>query len=349
MFRIAFVVPSLAPLGPVIVVRNLVERMVAHGHECVVFYFDERENAMEFACETRRISFWKRTDFRGFDWVHAHCFRPMVYAARVKGVKKVTTIHSYLFAEYRYSLGHFPLLGKLLAYILGLFSVRVANQFDRVVTLSQYAKNYYCKWIEEEKIMVCCNSVDISSTSKVIGMKDKQLIMDFKQDSILLGCICELAEIKNLKTVIHAMAILPNKYRLLIIGDGHDRDILWHEVKENGLSQRILLIGWKKDAHRYLSLIDVFCLASWSEGFPLVLLEAASYGKAIVCSDIGGMRERFSETEVTYFQPDDIKGLAEAICYAGEHREKGMKAKAIAEERFSTERMYEQYEGVYGL
>ena len=62
MLRIAFVVPSLAPLGPVIVVRNLVERMVAHGHECVVFYFDDRENAMEFACETRKISFWKRED-----------------------------------------------------------------------------------------------------------------------------------------------------------------------------------------------------------------------------------------------------------------------------------------------
>jgi len=46
MQRVAYIVPSLAPLGPVIVVRNLVERMVAHGHDCVVFYFDEREKGM---------------------------------------------------------------------------------------------------------------------------------------------------------------------------------------------------------------------------------------------------------------------------------------------------------------
>ena len=84
--KVAYIVASLGPMGPVVVVRNLVERMVAHGHECVVFYFDERENAMEFACETRRISFWKRMNFSRFDWVHAHSFRPMVYASRLKGV-----------------------------------------------------------------------------------------------------------------------------------------------------------------------------------------------------------------------------------------------------------------------
>lgn len=61
--RIAYIVSSLAPLGPVIVVRNLVEGMTARGHECMVFYFDEREERMEFACPTKRISFWGREDF----------------------------------------------------------------------------------------------------------------------------------------------------------------------------------------------------------------------------------------------------------------------------------------------
>jgi hypothetical protein len=42
-----------------------------------------------------------------------------------------------------------------------------------------------------------------------------------------------------------------------------------------------------------------------------------------------------------------MEELVKAILTANEHQEKGCKAKAVAEERFSTERMYEQYEAVY--
>ena len=154
--KVAYVVASLGPVGPVVVVRNLVERMVAHGHECVVFYFDERENAMEFACETRKISFWKREDFSEFDWVHAHSFRPMVYVSRLKGVQKLVTMHSYLFMEYHYSLG------RAVGNLFGQYTMSVARKFDKVAVLSEDAKAYYSKWIPEEKLWVCYNGVDVN-------------------------------------------------------------------------------------------------------------------------------------------------------------------------------------------
>lgn len=345
MFRIAYVVPSLAPLGPVIVVRNLVERMVAHGHECVVFYFDERKNAMAFACETRRISFWKLMNFSGFDWVHAHCFRPMVYAARVKGVKKVTTIHSYLFTEYKYSLGHF------LGWLFGRFTMAVAASYDRVAVLSEDAKRHYSKWIPEEKLRVCYNGVDInrepSEGEKASLARDWQHVEAFKGDSILIGCICELVKIKNLDVMLQAMARLPLEYKLLLIGSGADEKKLKEQAGRLGIRDRVLFFGYREEAHRLLPLVDIYAMTSRSEGFCLALVEAACYGKKIVCTDIPGMREKFSDEEVTYFDVDNPQALVEAIMEAQQHEEKGLKAKAVAEERFSTERMYEQYEGVY--
>lgn len=345
MLRIAFVVPSLAPLGPVIVVRNLVERMVAHGHECVVFYFDERENAMEFACETRRISFWKLMNFSGFDWVHAHCFRPMVYVARVKGVKKVTTIHSYLFTEYKYSLG------SCLGWLFGRFTMAVAASYDRVAVLSEDAKRHYSKWIPVEKLRVCYNGVDVSrepsETIKTSLAQDWQHVEAFKGDSILIGCICELVKIKNLDVMLHAMALLPLEYKLLLIGSGADEKSLREQADRLGISDRMLFLGYRYEAHRLLPLVDIYAMTSRSEGFCLALTEAAMYGKKIVCADILGMREKFSEEEVTYFDVDSPQELAEAVLTANEHPEKGERAKAVAEERFSTERMYEGYEGVY--
>lgn len=343
--KVAFVVPSLAPLGPVIVVRNLVERMVAHGHECVVFYFDERENAMEFACETRKISFWKREDFSEFDWVHAHCFRPMVYAARVKGVKKVTTIHSYLFTEYKYSLGRF------LGWLFGRFTMVVAAKYNRVAVLSEDAKVYYSKWIPEEKLRVCYNGVDVNreplETIKASLAQDWQRVEEFKGDSILIGCICELVKIKNLDVMLQAMALLPLEYKLLLIGSGADEKSLQAQADRLGIRDRVLFLGYRDEAHRLLPLVDIYAMTSRSEGFCLALTEAAMYGKKIVCADIPGMREKFSEEEVTYFDVDSPQELAEAVLTANEHPEKGERAKAVAEERFSTERMYEGYEGVY--
>lgn len=343
--RIAYIVASLGAVGPVIVVRNLVERMVAHGHECVVFYFDEREKGMAFPCETRRISFWKEQDFSGFDWVHTHCFRPMVYGARVKGVKKVTTIHSYLFTEYKYSLG------RCLGWLFGRFTMAIAASYDRVAVLSEDAKLHYSKWIPEEKLRVCYNGVDVSrepsETMKASLAQDWQRVEEFKGDSILIGCICELVKIKNLDVMLQAMALLPLEYKLLLIGSGADEKSLQEQADRLGISDRVLFLGYRYEAHRLLPLVDIYAMTSRSEGFCLALTEAAMYGKKIVCADIPGMREKFSEEEVTYFDVDSPQELAEAVLTANEHPEKGERAKAVAEERFSTERMYEGYEGVY--
>lgn len=343
--RIAYIVPSLGPLGPVIVVRNLVERMVAHGHECVVYYFDERGDSMTFACETYRISFWHRVDLSGFDWVHAHSFRPMVYTARLRNVRKMTTMHSYLFTEYHYSLG------KIFGYLLGRFTMFVANSFDKVVTLSQNAREYYSRWIPKAKLRVCYNGVRIdmpvnTETQETLDC-DLKLINSFKMQSMLVATISELVPIKNLETMIQAISLLPEQYKLLIIGSGASRARLEQMVISYSLNSRVLFLGERVEAHRYLPQVDIFAMTSLSEGFCLSLVEAALYGKKIVCADIAGMREKFSDDEVTYFQPDSPRGLADAIVLAQAHGEKGQKAKIIAEERFATERMYEAYEKEY--
>ena len=339
--KVAFIVPSLAPLGPVIVVRNLVERMVAHGHECVVFYFDERENAMEFVCETRRIPFWKRTDFRGFDWVHAHSFRPMVYASRLKGVQKLVTMHSYLFKEYHYSLG------RLVGNLLGHYTMAIARRFDTVAVLSEDAKAYYSKWIPEEKLRVCYNGVDVSKepseTIKTSLAQDWQRVEEFKGDSILIGCICELVKIKNLDVMLQAMALLPLEYKLLLIGSGADEKSLQEQADRLGIRDRVLFLGYRDEAHRLLPLVDIYAMTSRSEGFCLALTEAAMYGKRIVCADIPGMREKYTDTEVTYYNVCSEKELSEAILYAENDEEKAVKAKAKAEKEFTAAQMCERY------
>lgn len=339
--KVAYIVASLGPVGPVVVVRNLVERMVAHGHECVVFYFDERENAMEFACETRKISFWKRMDFSRFDWVHAHSFRPMVYASRSKGVQKLVTMHSYLFTEYHYSLG------RVVGNLFGQYTMSVARKFDKVAVLSEDAKVYYSKWIPEEKLRVCYNGVDVSrepsETMKASLAQDWQRVEEFRGDSILIGCICELVKIKNLDVMLQAMAQLSLEYKLLLIGSGADEKSLKEQADRLGISDRVLFLGYRDEAHRLLPLVDIYAMTSRSEGFCLALTEAAMYGKRIVCADIPGMREKYTDTEVTYYNVCSEKELSEAILYAENDEEKAVKAQVKAEKEFTAAKMCERY------
>ena len=380
--RIAYIVPSLRPLGPVIVVRNLVEQMKVHGHECVVFYFDEATDGMTFACETRRISFWKRIDTKGFDWVHTHCFRPMVYGLTLRNVKKITTLHSYLFTEYEYALGKFvgPLLGR--------FTMWVARHYNKVAVLSMDAKEYYCRWIPREKLEVCYNGVGEAlashddhdhdynydhdddqltehnplrqsrsvtdqrgskdtKTQKFNNNGDWERIKEFKGESVLIGCICELAKIKNVDLVVRAMGLLPEKFRLLLIGSGDEKKALLALANNIGVGERVLFLGERPEAHQFLPLVDVFAMTSKSEGFCLALTEAAMYGKRIVCADIPGMREKYSDDEVTYFDVYSEEALVKAILLAEQDEEKAEMACAKAKKEFSAERMCERYLKVY--
>ena len=93
----------------------------------------------------------------------------------------------------------------------------------------------------------------------------------------------------------------------------------WHRKK--GVYDRCFFAGYKKNAVAYLPFIDVFCLASNSEGFGLVLLEAALFKKSIVCTDLPSFRELFSEKEVSFFDYGNIPSLQKAVAKAIAHRE----------------------------
>ena len=227
----------------------------------------------------------------------------------------------------------------------------MASCYDKVVVLSEDARAYYSQWIAKDKLYVCYNGVDVttlpSEAVKASLARDRDIVTDFKGESILIGCLCELEKIKNLNTIIRALSLLPSDYKLLLIGAGTDAVALTKLSRQLGVDERVLFLGFREEAHRFFPLVDIYAMTSRSEGFCLALVEAAMYGKVIVCADIPGMREKFSEKNITYFDVDSPVSLAEAVLYARNHGEKAVMAKFTAEHRFSSEKMYEQYKDIY--
>ena len=139
---------------------------------------------------------------------------------------------------------------------------------------------------------------------------------------------------------------MPAHYRLLLIGSGAEDEALQQLALRLCLG-RVLFLGWRPRASRYLSLVDVFAQTSWSEGFCLSMAEAALTHTPIVSSDIPGMREKYGADEVTYFPAGDAPALAAALREAVGDEAKADRAYRKVVSQFGVEQMITRYETIY--
>ncbi|WP_298064274.1 glycosyltransferase family 4 protein [uncultured Rikenella sp.] len=342
MKRIAYIVPSLANRGPVIVVKELVAQMVCHGQECTVFYFDDKIE-LEFDCPTIRIQKKEQIDFTSYDIVHSHGMRPDRYVARFREysgkVRYISTVHNYVLEDFRYQYNW------LVAQIFGRLWMRTLRNMDVVVALSRHAQEYYQKWLPVEKITYAYNT-RVLNLSQTLDEKSAQEIRSFKGHSILIGVNALLTKRKGVDILIRALVRLPD-YKLFIAGDGKERARLERLARRLGVADRCLFAGYRQNAYLYLPLYDIYALPSRSEGFPLSLLEAAVYAKPCVVSNLPIVTECFNTDEVAIFRLDAPTSVIQAIHRATANSTLGRNLHLKYEKAYSPEKMYERYLRIY--
>ncbi len=342
--RIAYIIPSLYRMTPNQVVLHLVRGMMSRGHECHVFYFDPpTADSMTFPCPSTRIRLLHRVDLSAYDVVHTHGLRPNLYVWLHRlpaAVRTVSTIHSYIFEEFR------AIYGRALGTLFGQLFVRTLSRHQRVVTLSRDAVDYYARWIGRERLTYCYNGVEPPALGEPVPEADRQLILAHKGDGVLVANICFFDKIKGLDVLLRALSLLPRRYRLLLIGGGAE-DRALRRLAARLCPGRVLFLGGRRQASRYLSLVDVFAQTSWSEGFCLSMAEAALARVPIVSTDIPGMREKYGADEVTYVPAGDAQALASAIQAAVVEPDKAAKACQTVRTRFTVPQMVSTYESIY--
>lgn len=92
---------------------------------------------------------------------------------------------------------------------------------------------------------------------------------------------------KDFSTLLQAFARLSQKKncRLLIFGEGEDRNYLEQIIRNLGLTNEIALPGFVKNPYAYLARASVFVLSSAWEGLSMVLIEALALGVPLVSTD----------------------------------------------------------------
>lgn len=129
-----------------------------------------------------------------------------------------------------------------------------------------------------------------------------------------------LVPVKRFDLAVRALGNLAYPdVELQIAGVGPERPALESLIAELSLSERVRLLGFRRDIAQLLAAADVFLLSSDSEGMPTILLEALSAGCRAVCTAVGGIPEiveRIGSASCTLVPRGDITALADALTQA---------------------------------
>lgn len=110
----------------------------------------------------------------------------------------------------------------------------------------------------------------------------------------VVGFVGRLAPSKRLDLLVDAHAMLADRVpnaRLVLIGDGPERESLWERAGRLGTSDRVTMTGAVVDVDRRLRQFSCLVLPSEFEGFPNVVLEALAAGVPVVARPVGDLEE----------------------------------------------------------
>lgn len=162
-------------------------------------------------------------------------------------------------------------------------------------------------------------------------------------------CIGTIGERKNQRLLVDALACSPSLDAVAVfIGDGDAGGLRAHAVA-CGVADRVLVLGHRTTASRYLALADVAVLPSRNEGLPLAVLESLRAGVPVVATDIPEIAEALAGGTCGYlFAPDDAPSLAVALRTAFHApRELRARLRARFEAHYSSARMLAAYSDLY--
>ncbi|NIR45586.1 MAG: N-acetyl-alpha-D-glucosaminyl L-malate synthase BshA [Gemmatimonadetes bacterium] len=174
------------------------------------------------------------------------------------------------------------------------------------------------------------------------------------EEKILMH-ISNFRPVKRIEDVVRVAARTMDKVaaRLVLVGDGPDRPIAEERARNLGIGDRVLFLGKQEQVAELLACADLFLLPSESESFGLSALEAMSCEVPVVGTRNGGLEEVVEDGVCGRLLPvgavDAMSDAATQILADSElHRKMGRAGRAIAEEKFSVERIVAMYERLYG-
>ena len=174
---------------------------------------------------------------------------------------------------------------------------------------------------------------------------------------IWVGTLAGLRAVKNLPALVRAVALARAQGaridRLVIVGEGPEREPIAKAAADCGLSAVVHMPGFMTTPASFVGLFDIFALSSHSEQYPISLIEAMAAGVPAACYEVGDVANIVAESNPPYVvRPADEGALARALAAlandAALRRTIGAAGQTLARSRNDERVMLAHYAALYG-
>lgn len=222
------------------------------------------------------------------------------------------------------------------------------NKSDRIICISDSIRKSYFKYIDNSKIKVIYNAVDIKNKKNIKKKYDKFNI-------VIAGTIIES---KNQLELLKAYMLIDNRIRenitIDIIGGGNESYInnIKKFIKANKIEKNVNILGYVKDINNLYKNYNLGIVTSIKEGFGRVTVEYMMNAIIPIVSDSGANKELILNGENGYvYKLNDINNLADIISKLYLNKENLYKisnqARIYSNERFNIDRLCNELMSLY--
>jgi len=179
--------------------------------------------------------------------------------------------------------------------------------------------------------------------------------LDIPTDAPVLGNVGRFSTQKNpldwVRVAGRVGRSLP-ECRFILVGDGPLHPEVMIALSEEGIIDRTILTGLRRDVPRLMAAMDVFLLTSLWEGLPRVIPQAMAMGLPVVANAVDGSSEAVVQGETGYLCPpgalDEMaERCAELLRDPARRQAMGKKGQDYASREFDVRQMVAQIDAVY--
>lgn len=283
---------------------------------------------------------------RRIDVVHCHHYSPYVYGLLATllhpRVRLVFTEHGRLS-----NVGVSP-KRRLVNPILARWPARLC------AVSADLRQHMVAEGFPARRVEVIYNGIAAGERPRPAERHAAREALGLAADALVVGTVGRLDPVKDLPALLRAHAVLLSGHpaaRLVIVGDGPERDALRADAQALDIADAVVFTGYRADVRAVMPAFDVYANSSAYEGVSLTILEAMAAGLPVVATRVGGNPEVVIDHETGRLVPGQARALAGALMeLAGNPAKRhamGAAGRWRVKRHFSLARMADQYAAAY--
>ena len=198
----------------------------------------------------------------------------------------------------------------------------LAKYTDVLVTINEEDYAAAKKMKKENVYKISGIGFDKNKYQNQLTKEQARKSLGIDEDCFVVCTVAEFIKRKNYDTMLKAIAQMKGKIKFLACGTGVLFEKMQKKVNKMGLSNKVQLLGYRKDVNNIMVASDAFFLPSHQEGLTLSIIEAMNFGLPVVTSDVRGNRDLIVDQKGGFVvAQNDYIALAQKLTILQQNRE----------------------------